>query len=384
MSILYLAAQTADWNTPGDVRLLQGNQACALGALNAGVNFYSGYPITPSTEIAEFLAAELPRRGGTFIQMEDEIAGLATALGAALTGAKAMTATSGPGFSLMQEALGYGIMAEIPVLLVNVQRTGPSTGLPTAPSQGDVMQARWGTHGDHPILVLCPASVTEAYELASLGVCLSQRCHQPVILLMDEVIGHLREPVNLTKACRNAAGWVNAPTGLQPEYYNSIPFGQGHCYHVTGLVHDEQGLPTGNQPEVAKALTKLMAKQELFAKEACFSQSLNCEDADLVILAYGCTARSAKKAVKELAKDGCRVGLFRPITLWPFPKDDLLKAAAGAASILVPELNAGQLILEVERVLKDTGKGVTGLNRYDGELLTPQQIVAKAKEVLKK
>jgi 2-oxoglutarate ferredoxin oxidoreductase subunit alpha len=354
-----------------------------LGALNAGVNFYSGYPITPSTEIAELLAAELPQRGGTFIQMEDEIAGLAAALGAALTGAKAMTATSGPGFSLMQEALGYGIMAEIPVLLVNVQRAGPSTGLATAPSQGDVMQARWGTHGDHPILVLCPASVTETYELASLGVYLSQRYHQPVILLMDEVIAHMREPVNLTKACRIAATWLNIPDSDGLEYYNSIPFGQGHFYHVTGLVHDDRGFPTGKQPEVAKSLTKLMAKQELFARETCFSQSLNCEEADLVILAYGCTARSAKKAVKELTKEGHRVGLFRPITIWPFPKDDLLQATAGCSNILVPELNAGQLILEVERVLQSTGKRITGLNRYDGELLTPQDIVAKAKEVLK-
>lgn len=367
------AGQVNQPEISNQVKLLQGNQACALGALAAGVNFYAGYPITPSTEIAEILSGELPQYGGTFIQMEDEIAGMAAVLGAGLTGAKAMTATSGPGFSLMQEALGYGIMAEIPAILVNVQRAGPSTGLPTAPSQGDVMQARWGTHGDHPALVLCPASVTETYQLTSLAVELSQRYRHPVILLMDEVIGHMREPVNLAESSQLAV----SPAATKIEF---TPFGQGKLYHVTGLVHDPQGFPTGKQPEVAKAMSRLVQKQEIFAQEACFSQATNCQDADLVIVAYGCTARSAKKALKELTKEGYRVGLFRPITIWPFPREALFQATTSCSKVLVPELNVGQLVQEVERVLKD--KEITGLNRFDGELLTPQDIIAKAKEVM--
>ncbi|MDW7675301.1 MAG: 2-oxoacid:acceptor oxidoreductase subunit alpha [Bacillota bacterium] len=362
-----------------EIKLLQGNQACAFGALAAGVNFYAGYPITPSTEIAEILSSELPKRGGTYIQMEDEIASMSAVLGASLTGAKAMTATSGPGFSLMQEALGYGIMAEVPALLVNVQRAGPSTGLPTAPSQGDVMQARWGTHGDHPIIVLSPASVTEAYELSKLGVELSQKYSQPVILLMDEVVGHMRESVNLTVS--NDRITAQSKKMHISQLKSNIPFGQGAKYHVTGLVHDETGFPTGKQPEVEKAMTRLLDKQKIFEEEACFSQSTNCQDADVVIVAYGCTARSAMRAIKDLAKEGYKVGLFRPITIWPFPKQDLLKAVGSCAKILIPELNSGQLRLEVERHMRS--QEVIGLNRTDGELITPQHIMTKVKEVLK-
>jgi len=252
---------------------MQGNEACALGALAAGVRFYAGYPITPSTEIAEILSIELPKVGGVFIQMEDEIASLSAVIGASLGGLKAMTATSGPGFSLMQESIGYAAIAEVPCVIVNVQRLGPSTGQPTSPAQGDVMQARWGTHGDHPIIALCPSSVRESYELTILAFNFSEKYRTPVILLLDEVVGHLRERVELP-----APGSMEVMERLRPvvppEWYFPYeegamdvpplaPFGEGYRYHVTGLLHDRAGFPTQRLDEIGPWLQRVNRKIEL-------------------------------------------------------------------------------------------------------------------------
>lgn len=358
-------------------QLMQGNQACAMGAIRAGVNFFAGYPITPSTEIAEILAEKLPKVGGTFMQMEDEIAGMAAVLGASLAGATALTATSGPGFSLKQENLGYGCMAEIPCVIVNVQRGGPSTGLPTAPGQGDVMQSRWGTHGDHPIIVLTPASVPEAYSLTIKAVEFAQRFRTPVILLMDEVIAHMRERVVIENDSSSKAQTPNVKISNIQEF---VPFGQGEPHHVTGLVHDEKGFPTGKPETVDRVLTRLFTKLDSHSDELALAETIGAKSADIMLVAYGCTARAAKKAVKELLAEGLSISLFRPITLWPFPEKLFTEASQKANHIIVPELNAGQLKLEIERLT--SGKKISSINRYDSELITPQQIVAKVKEVI--
>ncbi|HWJ03380.1 MAG TPA: 2-oxoacid:acceptor oxidoreductase subunit alpha, partial [Verrucomicrobiae bacterium] len=276
-------------------QLMQGNEACAKGALAAGVRFYAGYPITPSTEIAELMAEELPLVGGTFIQMEDEIASMAAVIGASLAGSKALTATSGPGFSLKQENLGYAIATEVPCVVVNVQRSGPSTGLPTAPAQADVMQAKWGTHGDHPVIALCPSSVQECYELTVTAFNFAEEFRTAVIMLMDEVVGHLREKVELPESLPV----VNRKKpSVPPERYvpyenddSMIPamanFGEGYRYHVTGLTHGENGLPTG-KPEVAgRALDRLMQKFDPYLDRIQLLEEIYLEDAELVVVAYG-------------------------------------------------------------------------------------------------
>jgi len=367
-------------------RLMQGNEAVAEGALAAGVLFYAGYPITPSTEIAEIMAERLPLIGGTFIQMEDEIASMAAIIGASLTGLKALTATSGPGFSLKQENLGYAIATEIPCVVVNVQRGGPSTGLPTSPAQADVMQAKWGTHGDHPIIVLTPSSVQECYELAVIAFNFAEEFRIPVILLMDEVIGHLREkviiPPKLTIIDRKRPA---VPPGEYIPYENNesmIPamanFGDGYRYHVTGLTHNEKGLPTGN-PEVTKNfMRRLTQKLNPYLDRIQLVEEVQLDDAELIVVAYGCTSRSALEAVHIARGAGLRVGLFRPITIWPFPQKQLEKYAN--RKYLVAEMNCGQLVGEIERIFGY--KSVERLNRLDGELITPQEILGKIREVV--
>ena len=365
-------------------RLMQGNEAIAAGALAAGVRFYAGYPITPSTEIAEIMAERLPRLGGSFIQMEDEIAGLAAVIGASLTGLKAMTATSGPGFSLMQENLGFASMAEVPCVVVNVQRFGPSTGIPTAPAQGDVMQARWGAHGDRPVIALCPSSVTEAYHLTVQAVNFSERFRTPVILLADEVIGHLRERVSLPAPGETAPVSRKKPlpglTGYRPYHpaEDGVPlladFGAGYRYHVTGLVHDESGAPTGS-PQVAEALLKRL-HDKIYDRvdEISICEEWQTEDANVLVLAYGAVARPARQAVKNARAAGIRAGLCRPVTIWPFPARQAAKAAANSRAVLVPEMNMGQLVLEVERAVQGRTR-VIALNRVNGELISPVEIL---------
>lgn len=369
----------------GTAKLLQGNEAVALGALQAGVRFYAGYPISPSSEIAEVLAELLPAHGGVFIQMEDEIAGLAAVLGASLAGVKAITATSGPGFSLMQENIGFAVMAEIPCVVVNVQRTGPSTGLPTHPAQGDVMQARWGTHGDHPIIVLCPTSVLEAYQLTIQAVNFSEKFRTPVILLLDEVIGHMREKVVLPPASSLNVVDRKKPTGPPEEYQPYLadeddvppmaPFGEGYRYHVTGLFHDETGFPSTKSEGVDRLLRRLHRKIERAKEEITLTKAFATGDCDVLVVSYGVSSRSAFRAVKEARRQGIKAGLLTLHTIWPFPEEALLRAAQAAKVVLVPELNLGQLQLEVERVLAGRVP-VQGLHKVNGEIFAPEEILA--------
>lgn len=373
----------------GDVRLLQGNEACVHGALLAGVTFFGGYPITPSTEIAEAMARELPRRGGVFVQMEDEAASMGAVIGASLAGAKAMTATSGPGFSLKQENIGFASFTEIPCVIVNVMRGGPSTGLPTSVAQGDILQARWGTHGDHPIIVLSPWSVQETLSLTVTAFNLSERYRTPVILLMDEVIAHMREKVRIPDKAEikvverkrpDVPAHAYQPYDMTADHVPVLAdFGTGYRYHVTGLAHDQWGFPTQNADEVKSLLTRLRDKIENARLEICLSEEYMCEDADDVLVAIGCAARSCKAAVDLARERGIRVGMIRPITVWPFPRRLVSHYAPLVKRLIVVELNQGQLVLEVQRLV--AGKApVESLVRYDGELITPDEIVAYLSE----
>jgi len=368
------------------VKLMQGNEACVEGAIAAGMRFYAGYPITPSTEIAEISAAKLPRIGGKFLQMEDEIASMGAIIGASLTGLKSMTATSGPGFSLKQENIGYACIAEIPCVIVNVQRGGPSTGLPTSPAQGDVMQARWGTHGDHPMIALTPSSVREVYDLTVRAFNLSEKYRTPVILLMDEVIAHMREKVELPNIdeievydrIKPGKGLDDyKPYGvLEGEIVPQMaPFGEGYRYHVTGLVHNEYGLPTNDSQIAEKLITRLASKIEDNVDDIVTSESYRLEDAEIAIVAYGGTARSVKSAVNLAREKNIKVGMFRPITMWPFPEKQVLELSKQVKKIIVIEMNLGQYYLEVDRI---AGKHteVTKYGRVNGELITPNEILS--------
>jgi 2-oxoglutarate ferredoxin oxidoreductase subunit alpha len=366
------------------VQLIQGNHAAALGALAAGCRFFAGYPITPSSEIAEIMSRELPKLGGKFIQMEDEIASIAAVIGASVGGLKAMTATSGPGFSLMQENLGYAVVAEIPCVIVNVMRAGPSTGLPTSPSQGDVMQARWGTHGDHPIIALAPASVREAFDLTVTGFNFAEKYRTPVLLLMDEVVGHMREKVELPDP--EAVEIVNREMpSVPPEWYEPFgspmsdvpplaPFGEGYRYHITGLLHDPRGFPTERLDEVQPWIERVFRKIDRNLDEIAMWEEDGVEDARTVVVAYGSVARSARQAIKiARARYGRKVGLLRLKTLWPFPEEAVERVAQNAHRIVVAEMNLGQIALEVERI---AGRGkVLRVGRADGRMVTPDQIV---------
>ncbi|GAB4261883.1 MAG: 2-oxoacid:acceptor oxidoreductase subunit alpha [Deferrisomatales bacterium] len=371
--------------------LLQGNEAVVDGALAAGCSFYAGYPITPSTEIAEGLAVRLPQTGGTFIQMEDEIGSLAACLGASLGGAKAMTATSGPGMSLMQELVGYGCIAELPVVLVNVMRYGPSTGLPTSPSQGDVMQARWGTHGDHPIVVLTASSVREAFDMTVKAFNLAEKYRNPVILLLDEVVAHMREKVRLP-APEAVERVERIRPSMPPEWYAPYdetntgvppmaPFGEGYRYHVTGLVHDRMGFPTQKKTEILEGMDRLFRKIERGFREICITETARVDDADVVVLAYGSVARSTRQAVEELRGRGKRAGLLKLNTLWPFPRAAVEALVDRVSTVLVCEMNRGQIYREVLRVVRGRCE-VEKLTRVDGELITPAEVAKALRKVL--
>lgn len=364
-------------------RLMQGDEACAEGAIAAGCDFFAGYPITPATEIAEVMSHRLPQVGGVFIQMEDEIASIAAIIGASVGGAKTMTATSGPGFSLMQENIGYAAMAEIPCVIVNVQRLGPSTGRPTSPAQGDVMQARWGTHGDHPIIALCPSSVKETFELTVAAFNFSERYRSPVIMLMDEVIGHMREGVDLPDY-ETIERAERAQTLVPPEWYKPyevnasdvpplIPFGEGYRYHITGLHHDERGYPTNRLDEVGPWLERVYRKITRSLSDILLYDKDGTDEAETLVIAYGATARTAHHAVEIARQRGHRVGFLKLKTLWPFAEEVVEQAAERLHRVVVPELNMGQIALEVERVV---GRHkVRRVNRADGELLKPSDIL---------
>ncbi len=371
-------------------KLMQGNEACVAGALRAGMTFYAGYPITPSTEIAELSAKELPKIGGKFIQMEDEIASIAAALGASLAGKKSMTATSGPGFSLKQENIGYGIVTETPIVIVNVQRTGPSTGLPTSPAQGDIMQARWGTHGDHSIIVLYPSSVKEIYYTTIRAFNLSEKYRTPVILLLDEIIGHMREKIDIDEDCDIEIINRKKPSCKVEDYKafkvykgDIVPqmaaLGTGYRFHVTGLAHDETGFPTGNEIVAEQFFSRLINKIEDNKDDIVTYEEYKLDDAEIAIVSFGSIARSAKSAVDILRKMGYKIGLFRPITLWPSPKAQLVELGKKMEKIYVIELNAGQYFLEVDR-LSGKNAQVEKYGKINGEIITPEEIITLIKE----
>ncbi len=360
--------------------LMQGNEACAVGAIHAGVRFYAGYPITPSTEVAEQMAARLPDVGGVFIQMEDEVAGMAAVIGASIGGLRAITATSGPGFSLKQENFGYAIMAEIPCVVVNVQRMGPSTGVPTAPAQGDMMQARWGTHGDHPVIAFSPASVYETYYLTIAAVNLSQKLRQPVLIMLDEVIGHMREKVSIPETGKLMVekSSSNVPSDWKPYDEKGltplVPFGFGHYYHVTGLFHDQYGFPTGDPLQVERSLDRIHDKLKKYRDEIMFTNYIGHKEPRVAIVTYGCTVRSARAVVKKAYwQNRLPVGLLSLQTVWPFPDKEIEALAEQVDVIIVPEMNMGQIVGEVERYARGKAE-VVPLNRYDGEMINPDQI----------
>ncbi|SHI93699.1 2-oxoacid:acceptor oxidoreductase subunit alpha [Lutispora thermophila] len=372
-------------------RLMQGNEACVEGAIAAGMKFFAGYPITPSTEIAEIAAEKLPRVGGKFIQMEDEIASMAAVIGASLTGSKSMTATSGPGFSLKQENIGYAALAEVPCVVVDVQRSGPSTGLPTSPAQGDIMQARWGTHGDHPVIALTPSSVRETFDLTIRAFNLSEKYRVPVILLMDEIIGHMRERVELPDAFEIEIVNRKKPTVGRDQYLpykadeDLIPpmanYGEGYRFHVTGLAHDETGFPTNSPAMADKLYRRLMDKIEMHKDDIIQWEEENTDDADVVIVSIGGVSRAADTAMKQLREKGYKVGTFRPITVWPFPEKRLLELASKVKTFVVAEMNLGQIALEVERIIKDKAE-LKKVNKVNGEAIYPEEIIARIEEVL--
>ncbi len=365
-------------------KFLQGNDAIALGALYAGCRFFAGYPITPSTEVAEKLASMLPKVGGRFIQMEDEIAAMAAIIGASLAGKKSLTATSGPGMSLKMENLGFGCIAEVPCVILNVMRGGPSTGTPTGPGQSDIMQAKWGPHGDHPCIAITPSTVTEQFTETVRAFNLSEKYRTPVIILTDEIIGHMRESIEIPEKGELEVFDRVKPSCSPAEYmpYDSskgdVPpmanFGEGYRYHVTGLNHDATGFPTSKPELIESEEKRLIRKVEDNYDDIVKVEEFMCSDADRIVFAFGSSARSAKDAVIKLREKGIKAGLLKALTIWPFPDKHIEKyASKGIKGIIVPELNLGQATREVERATKGKCK-VEGLFRVDSEAILPLQI----------
>lgn len=367
-----------------NIRFVQGNEACVEGALYAGVNFFAGYPITPSTEIAEHLSYRLPRVGGKFIQMEDEIASMCAIIGASLTGKKVMTATSGPGFSLKQEAIGYACMAEIPCVVVNVQRGGPSTGNPTHVSQGDVNQARWGTHGDHAIVALTASNHQDVFSITVDAFNIAETYRTPVILLLDEVVGHMREKLVVPEqGSLPIVDRLRTALGKDVDYHPYLPredgrlpmsdFGGEHRYNVTGLYHDMWGFPSNNPRVVNNLLRHLVDKIENNIHNITRYKEYYLEDARYVLISYGASARSALHLATERRRRGERIGVLELQSIWPFPSEMVRQKCAQARAILVVEMNMGQVMAQVKAAV-DKPKRVFLANRIDGQLITAPDI----------
>jgi len=372
------------------VAFLQGNEAAAHGALYAGCKFFAGYPITPSTEVAEVMSLELPKVGGKFMQMEDEIGAMAALLGASLAGKKALTSTSGPGLSLKQELIGYGCIAEIPCVVFNVMRGGPSTGMPTGPSQSDVMCARWGTHGDHATIALMPASVQECYEMTVRAFNLAEKYRMPVHVLPDEIVAHMRERIVFPEPGELEVIDRTAPSVPPAEYkpydtrFGDVPplaaFGSGYKFHVTGLNKLPDGFPTTKaeyvQAEEERQVRKVMANVD----EIVEFEEFRLEDAEICVVAYGSTSRSARYAVNVAREQGIKAGMFRIKTFWPFPDKQIKALAQRVKGFIVPEMNLGMCSIEIERCAQGKAQ-ILGINRVDGEPINPDQILEKMKEV---
>ena len=338
---------------------MNGDVAAAEGAIAAGCRFFGGYPITPSTEVAERMAERLPEVGGTYIQMEDELASMAAILGASCAGIKSMTSTSGPGFSLMMENIGLGIMLEVPTVVVNVQRGGPSTGLPTSVGQQDMMQARWGSHGDYEIIAYCPNSPQEMFDLSVKAFNAAERYRLPVLLMADESVGHMTERVVIPKKAEVTVVNRKTPTVPPSEYRpfradkDLVPpmaiAGQGYAVRMESLTHDDRGRPVLNAETHEALIHRLRDKVVLHAHEIAEYEEVLLEDADIAVVAYGITSRCVRRAVDEARKEGIRAGLLRLITAWPFPSWRITELAGQVKAILVPEVNLGQMVHEVER-----------------------------------
>jgi len=363
-----------------------GDHACAEGALAAGLDFFAGYPITPSTEIAEHIARRLPELGGHFVQMEDELGSMAAIIGASAAGARSLTATSGPGFSLMMENIGFAAMLEVPCVVANVQRASPSTGLPTMVGQSDILQARWGSHGDYGIIAYCPASPQECFDLTVAAFNAADRYRVPVFVLMDEVIGHMTERVVIPPANElpviKRKGPKEAP-GDKP-YLSYAPdddlvppiahAGEGYKVHMTGLTHDERGYPALDAETHDKLINRLVDKIRLNAADIELHEEIGLEDAETVVISFGCTARSARHAVNQAREEGISCGFLRLITIWPFP-ESRIREIIGRGKVrrfIVPEVNLGQLRREVERL---TQLPVLRLNHAGGSMPTPKAIL---------
>ena len=367
-----------------NIRFIQGNEACVEGAMYAGLNFFAGYPITPSTEIAEHLSYRLPASGGKFIQMEDEIASMCAIIGASLTGHKVMTATSGPGFSLKQEAIGYACMAEIPCVIVNVQRGGPSTGNPTHVSQGDVNQARWGTHGDHAIIALTASNHQDIFTMTVEAFNFAETYRTPVILLFDETVGHIREKLEVpAEGAVPIVDRLRTSLGRDVDFHPYLPredgrlpmsdFGGDHRYNVTGLFHDMWGFPSNDPKVVNNLLRHLIDKIENNIHNVTRYKEHFLEDARYVLVSYGSSARSALHLATERRNRGERIGVLELQTLWPFPGELVRQKCVGARAILVVEMNMGQIATQVKAVV-DKPRRVFLANRFDGKLIAPNDI----------
>lgn len=367
---------------------VQGNEACAKGAIKAGCRFFAGYPITPSTEVAENLAKYLPTVGGSFVQMEDEIASAGAIIGGSWGGSKSMTATSGPGFSLMQENIGYAFITETPIVIVNVQRGSPSTGQPTMAAQADMMQARWGSHGDYEPIALAPSSVQEFFDFTIKAFNLSEEYRTPVFVMADEVIGHMREkivieddieivPRTMPNKEENYLPFKNVENGTNP-----MPsFGEGFNIHVTGLTHDERGYPDTNSPETHTELVQRLCDKILNNKDKiCSVVSEGCEDADIVVVSYGAPVRSVITAVKKAQEEGKKVGYIKIDTPWPFPDEQIAELVGDASDVIVVEMNLGQMYYEVDRVL-DSKVNTHLIGIIGGLLPTPDEILSKIEEI---
>ena len=368
-----------------EARLLQGNQAIAEGAIYAGARFYAGYPITPSSEIADECATRLPRLGGTYIQMEDEMASIAAVIGASLAGAKALTATSGPGFSLMQENLGLAVMGEVPCVVVDVQRAGPSTGLATKPAQSDIMQVRWGRHGDQAVIALCPATVRECFTLTVQAFNFAERFRLPVILMPDEIVGHMRENVALPLPGEIEVVERKAPSGAPAAYLPFKPdedgiaplaaYGGEYVFHVTSSMHGTDGYSNNDPANAAWRVRQLHEKIERHRGEIVLTQSWHTEDMDVLIVTLGATTRAGRSAALEARAKGIKAGVLQLQTVWPFPDREVAALGKNVRMVVVPEMNySGQVAGEVQKAL-GAGADLRRVNRYNGTIITPQDIL---------
>ena len=374
-----------------EFRFMEGNEAITEGAIAAGARFYAGYPITPSSEVAESSSVRLPQVGGVYIQMEDELSSMAALIGASAAGKKAYSATSGPGVSLMSENLGVAVMSEVPLVLVDVQRSGPSTGLATKPAQGDIMQARYGTHGDHSIITVTPSSVQDCFDLMVTAFNLSEKYRTPVIFLTDGIVGHLQEQCVLKSPDEleiiNREQPTCDPKDYLPFSFNGVAhpmphYGSKYVFKLNGSMHDETGYPNASPDNADRVIRHLSSKIEDHADEIAITRKYNMEDAEYVIITYGGVARAALSAMKKAREKGIKAGVLQIITLWPVPAKEIMAVMNSAKAVFVPEMNLGQYIGEIER-RNPCGIPVIGINKINSKPIQPAEILEKIEEVAK-